>query len=111
MKYVSTFVFFPFLFALLHESYSRSLQRVVLLVRILVYTQDRTFATLQKMPLLSIKTYEILTQAGPKKHVKKLSFSATRSRKGEGWRGSFGMVQAIPCVRESSKFIVVPICL
>ena len=63
--------FFPFLFALLHESYSRSLQRVVLLVKILLYAQDRTFATLQKKLPLSRITYDILTEAGPENLRKK----------------------------------------
>ena len=48
------------------------------LVRIPVNTQARTFATLQKKPLLSIVTYEILTRAGPKNHPKKVPKKAFR---------------------------------
>ena len=41
-------------------------------MRTLLNTQAHTFATLQKKLLLSTKLNEILTQAGPKKHVKKV---------------------------------------
>ena len=48
------------------------------LVGIPVNTQARTFATLQKKPLLSIVTYEILTRAGPKNHPNKVPKKAFR---------------------------------
>ena len=57
------------------------------LVRIIATTQACTFATLQKTPLLSIVTYEILTRAGPKNHPKNLSFFWNRVLEGRGGGG------------------------
>ena len=67
------------------------------LVRTLVNTQAYTFATLQKRPLLSIKTYEILTQAGPKNHAKNVAIFLNRALEGRGEGEA-----AVPVCRASS---------
>ena len=70
-------LFFVFLL-FSYPSYSVSLTACGALERILIHTQDFTFATLQTKPLLSTKTYEILTPAGPENHPKRVPKKAFR---------------------------------
>ena len=56
-----------------HPSYSVSLTAFGALVQILIHTQDFTVK-----PLLSTKTYEILTPAGPENHPKRVPKKAFR---------------------------------